>query len=131
MATMRTIQRHKTMQSTQLKISHLNLGVSNVGISERFYGEILGLPTRRVEEHVEIRWSDDFVLVLTSSPPAGRGKFHFGFRVGSAKEVDDWAARLRERGVEIVVGPSGENGRRQLFCIDPDDYKIEIYSEPP
>jgi catechol 2,3-dioxygenase-like lactoylglutathione lyase family enzyme len=117
------------MQTKPLRLTHLSLGVSNVGISERFYGEILGLPTQRVDEHVEIRWSDDLSLILTSSPPAGRGKFHFGFRVESAEEVDAWAARLRDRGVEIVIGPSGENGRRQMFCIDPDDYKIEIYCE--
>jgi len=118
------------MQTRQLRISHLSLGVSNVGVSERFYGETLGLPTERVDEHVEIRWSD-FLLVLTASPPAGRGKFHFGFRVETAEEVDVWAARLRESGVEIVTGPSGENGLRQLFFIDPDDYKIEIFFETP
>ncbi len=118
-------------QTTPLRLTHLSLGVSNVATSERFYGEVLGLPTQRVEDHVEIRWSDDFLLILTPSPPAGRGKFHFGFRVGSAEEVDAWAARLRERGVDIVTGPSGENGLRQMYCIDPDDYKIEIYSETP
>jgi catechol 2,3-dioxygenase-like lactoylglutathione lyase family enzyme len=90
---------------------------------------VLGLPTQRVGELVEIRWSDDFLLILTASPPAGRGKFHFGFRVDNAEEVDAWAERLRERGVDIVIGPSGEDGRRQLYCIDPDDYKIEIYYE--
>jgi catechol 2,3-dioxygenase-like lactoylglutathione lyase family enzyme len=119
------------MQTTPLKLTHLSLGVSNIAISERFYGDVLGLPTQRAGDHVEIRWSDDFLLILTASPPAGRGKFHFGFRVESAEEVDAWAARLRERGVEIVIGPSGENGRRQLYCIDPDDYKIEIYCETP
>jgi catechol 2,3-dioxygenase-like lactoylglutathione lyase family enzyme len=116
------------MQTTPLRLTHLSLGVSNVTKSERFYGEILGLPTQRVGDHVEIRWSD-FLLILTPSPPAERGKFHFGFRVESAGEVDAWAARLRERGVEYVAGPSGENTLRQLYCIDPDEYKIEIYAE--
>lgn len=119
------------MMHSTLRLTHLSLGVSNVGESERFYGEILGLPTQRVDDHVEIRWSDDFLLVLTSSPPAGRGKFHFGFRVASPEEVDAWAARLRERGVAIVTGPSSETGRRQMFCIDPDDYKLEIYCDAP
>ena len=117
------------MQTTPLHISHLSLGVSNIGASERFYGEVLGLPTQRVDDHVEIRWNDDFLLILTASPPAGRGKFHFGFRVQTAEEVDAWAARLRDRGVDIVTGPAGENGLRQMYCIDPDDYKIEIYCE--
>ena len=117
------------MHTIPLRLAQLSLGVSNIAVSERFYGETLGLPTRRVGDHVEIRWGQDFLLMLTASPPAGRGKFHFGFRVESADEVDAWAARLRDRGLDIVTGPSSENGRRQLFCIDPDDYKIEIYYE--
>jgi catechol 2,3-dioxygenase-like lactoylglutathione lyase family enzyme len=112
-----------------LKLTHLSLGVANINISERFYGDVLGLATKRIDDSVEIRWSDDFLLILNASPPAGRGKFHFGFRVKSAAEVDAWAERLRERGVDIVIGPSGEDGHRQLFCIDPDYYKIEIYAE--
>jgi catechol 2,3-dioxygenase-like lactoylglutathione lyase family enzyme len=118
------------MTQTTLRLTHLNLGVANLGVSERFYGEVLGLPTTRVDDRVEIRWSDAFLLILTSSPPAGRGKFHFGFRVERDEEVDQWAKRLRDKGVEIVIGPSSEGGHRRLFCIDPDDYKIEIYSEP-
>jgi len=117
------------MKTASLKLTHLSLGVANISISERFYGDVLGLPTKRIDDIVEIRWSDDFLLILNASPPAGRGKFHFGFRVGTAAEVDAWAERLRERGVEIVIGPSGDAGLRQLFCIDPDDYKIEIFSE--
>ena len=117
------------MQTTPLRLTHLNLGVANLNVSERFYGDVLGLPTKRIEDRVEIRWGDDLLLILSSSPPAGRGKFHFGFRVKTPEEVDVWAHRLREKGVEIVIGPSGSDGLRQLFCIDPDDYKIEIYSE--
>ena len=116
------------MTQPTLRLTHLSLGVSNLGISERFYGEVLGLPTTRDDDRVEIRWND-FLLILTASPPAGRGKFHFGFRVETAAEVDAWAQRLRERNVDIVIGPSSEGGLRQLYCIDPDDYKIEIYSE--
>jgi catechol 2,3-dioxygenase-like lactoylglutathione lyase family enzyme len=116
------------MMQTTLRLTHLSLGVSNVAVSERFYRDVLGLPTEHVDDHVEIRWSDDFLLILTPSPPAGRAKFHFGFRVGTPEEVDAWAARLRDRGVDIVTGPSSSNGLRQLYCIDPDDYQIEIYS---
>lgn len=114
-----------------MKLTHLSLGVANISISERFYGDVLKLPTKRTGDEVEIRWSNDFLLILTSSPPSGRGKFHFGFRVDKPQEVDQWAQRLRDMGVDAVIGPSSENGRRQLYCIDPDDYKIEIYSETP
>lgn len=116
------------MHVTQLRLTNLSLGVSDIARSERFYGETLGLTTKRIDDRVEIRWND-FLLILTASPPAGRGKFHFGFRVDTAEEVNAWATRLREHGVEIVVGPSSDNGRTQLFFIDPDDYQLSIYSE--
>ena len=116
------------MTSTKLRLTHLSLGVANLDVSEKFYREVLDLPVQRVDDHVEVRWND-FLLILTSSPPAGRGKFHFGFRVETKAEVDAWGKRLRELGVDIVIGPSGEGSLRQLYCIDPDDYKIEIYSE--
>ncbi|HKE36872.1 MAG TPA: VOC family protein [Candidatus Baltobacteraceae bacterium] len=116
------------MHVSQLRLTHLSLGVSDIVTSERFYRETLGLATHRVDDVVEVRWND-FLLILNASPPAGRGKFHFGFRVDTAEEVAAWAARLRDRGVEIVVGPSSDKGRTHLFFIDPDDYQLEIYSE--
>ena len=115
-------------EPARLRFTHLSLGVSSLDASERFYRDVLGLHTQRVDDHVEVRW-EDFLLIFTLSPPAGRGKFHFGFRVDRPEEVDAWAARVRTAGVEIVTGPTQQDGLRQLYFIDPDDYKIEIYSE--
>jgi catechol 2,3-dioxygenase-like lactoylglutathione lyase family enzyme len=111
-----------------VKISHLSLGVGNLAESEKFYRDVLGLPAQREGEDVYVRWPD-FLLVLTEKPPAARGKFHFGFRVNSNSEVDDWANRLRSQGVQIVAGPATHDGTRQLFFLDPDQYEIEIFSE--
>ena len=114
--------------SSQLRLGHLSLGVSDLDLSERFYHDVLGLNTTRKDDLIEIRWSD-MLLILTHRPPAGRGKFHFGFRVGSAGEVDQWAERIRAAGVEIVSGPMSDGGMRQLFFVDPDNYEIEIYHQ--
>ncbi|HTX60073.1 MAG TPA: VOC family protein [Verrucomicrobiae bacterium] len=110
-----------------LRPAHLSLGVSDTAISERFYRDVLGLPTQRAGEEIVVRWPD-FLLVLAPRPPAGRGKFHFGFRVETADEVDRWAERLRANGAENVSGPFTDNGERQVYFIDPDDYEIEIYA---
>jgi catechol 2,3-dioxygenase-like lactoylglutathione lyase family enzyme len=111
-----------------MKLAHLSLGVSDLAQSERFYGEILGLRVRHQGEDVVVQWAD-FLLVLMQNPPSERSKFHFGFRVDNHGEVDAWAQKLREHHVQIVSGPAGDDGLRQLFFLDPDQYLIEIYSE--
>jgi catechol 2,3-dioxygenase-like lactoylglutathione lyase family enzyme len=111
-----------------MKLSHLSLGVNDLGVSEKFYRDVLGLPAQRDGGDVFVRWPD-FLLVLSEKPPAARGKFHFGFRVDSAAEVDEWADRLRAQGVQIVSGPATDGSARQLFFLDPDSYEVEIFSD--
>ena len=111
-----------------MKISHLSLGVTDLNASEAFYRDVLGLPTQRHGEDVRVEWPD-FSLLLTERPPADRSKFHFGFRVGSEPEVDAWAERLRSHHAQIIAGPASNDGTRQLFFLDPDQYVIEIYAE--
>lgn len=111
-----------------MKISHLSLGVTDLNASEAFYRDVLGLPTQRHGEDVRVQWPD-FLLLLTERPPADRSKFHFGFRVGGDAEVDSWGKRLRSNGVQILSGPASNDGTRQLFFLDPDQYVIEIYAE--
>jgi catechol 2,3-dioxygenase-like lactoylglutathione lyase family enzyme len=111
-----------------MKLTHLSLGVSDLAQSEKFYRDLLGLPAQREGGELLVRWPD-FLLVLSEKPPAARGKFHFGFRVNSSVEVDEWAERLRAQGVQIVSGPATDGSIRQLFFLDPDSYEVEIFSE--
>ncbi|HKU68069.1 MAG TPA: VOC family protein [Candidatus Baltobacteraceae bacterium] len=110
-----------------MKISHLSLGVSDLRASEKFYRDVLGLATKRDGEDVRVEWPE-FLLVLSEKPPTDRSKFHFGFRIDSQAEVDTWAERLRANGVQIISGPATDNGTRQLFFLDPDQYVVEIYA---
>ena len=113
---------------TNLRFAHLSLGVSDLDVSESFYRDVLGLPTKRNADEVEVQWPD-FTLILVHRPPATRGKFHFGFVVPKGEEVDAWAERLRANGVGIMSGPATSDGERRLYFLDPDNYEIEIYSE--
>jgi catechol 2,3-dioxygenase-like lactoylglutathione lyase family enzyme len=111
-----------------LKVSHLSLGVADVDRSEQFYHGVLQLPTRRDGDDAVVQWPD-FELVISARPPAHRSKMHFGFRVPSRSDVDAWAQRIREKGTEIVSGPSDNDGTYQLFIVDPDNYEVEIYAQ--
>ena len=116
------------LDTATLRLAHLSLGVNDIEVSERFYRDVLRLDTKRNGDEVVVRWGD-FALILIQRPPTGRAKFQIGFRVDSAQEVDSWAKRIKEAGVNIFSGPSGEGAERRLYFIDPDDYEIEIYSE--
>ncbi len=111
-----------------LKISYLNLGVSDLAESERFYADALGLQVERVDQCVCVRWPD-LLLELTENPPSARGKFHFGFQVDRPADVDEWTRKLREKGVRIIAGPATHDGAYQVFLLDPDQYEIKIYSK--
>ena len=111
-----------------IKISHLSLGVSDLRASGAFYRDALGLQVEDLGGDLAVNWPD-FLLTLHENPPAGRGKFHFGFKVGQRSEVDAWAERLRGKGAQIVAGPAAREGTYHLFVLDPDAYEIEIYAD--
>ena len=108
-----------------LRPSHLTLGVNNLAVSERFYRDALGFSLRREDGNLRIELPD-FAIVLTESPPSRLSKFHFGFRVDTAAEVDAWAARAKAFGAR-TEWPHDRDGGRTVFINDPDDYVIEIY----
>lgn len=114
--------------TSALTLSQLNLGVSDLDLSERFYRDVLDLPTQRVGESIVVAWPS-FTLKLTARPPADRGKFCFAFRVESRREVDEWAFRLRAAKVDMVSGPADDGPLRELSFVDPDNYEIEIFFE--
>lgn len=111
-----------------LKLSYLNLGVSDLAESERFYRDALGLPVERSQDGVVVHWPD-LLLEFIETPPSTRGKFHFGFEVERPADVDEWMQRLRSQGVRVIAGPASHNGTYQVFLLDPDQYEIKIYSK--
>lgn len=103
-----------------------------------FYGTTLGFPLHReLSSHwIEFRVGSN-LLALTErggrfndpSPPAGDLSLQLAFRVAPG-EVASCAAVLKERGVNIVAGPTDQPfGHRTLFFRDPDGNVLEIYAE--
>lgn len=111
-----------------LRITHLSLGVSDLAETGRFYRDVLGLPVEKDGDDLCVRWPD-LAITFTENPPSARGKFHFGFRVASPQEVDEWAERLRGKNVRVLGAPNTQDGERKFYFLDPDQYEIEIYSE--
>ena len=117
---------------------HTNWRVRDLGVSLRFYQDVLGLTPFGLEEYhrgerplVSIRVTEDFILHLTPDPDfeRGSGYDHLALLVEDA-ERDEVAAYLESEGVEIekrfdsITGARGEGPA--LYVRDPDGYRIEL-----
>jgi catechol 2,3-dioxygenase-like lactoylglutathione lyase family enzyme len=99
---------------------HVEIHVSDLAASRRFYGEALGLPT--VEGEV-VEWGDFGIIAVDKEHPLTRN-LHVAFGVEDRDAVDAWWNRLTEAGYES----DGEPGSRPqyspsyygAFVLDPD-----------
>jgi len=103
-----------------------------------FYGTVLGFP---VHKELGSKWIEYRVgsntLALTERgavfddplPPVGVLSLQLAFRVAPG-EILTCASTLKERGVNIISGPTDQPwGHRTLFFRDPDGNVLEIYAE--
>jgi len=113
-------------------LNHVALHATDLEVSRRFYGDLLGLPPKpRPAFDFPGAWFDlgegrelhllagtDFGVISHS-----RGA-HFALEVESLEETERF---LCGRGIEIVQGPQTRpDGARQLFVKDPDGYWVEF-----
>ncbi len=103
-----------------------------------FYGETLGFALHKElgPQWVEYRIGSN-ILALTErgakfedpAPPIGVLSLQLAFRVAPG-EVAICASTLKERGIDIISGPTDQPwGHRTLFFRDPDGNVLEIYAE--
>jgi metallothiol transferase len=111
-----------------LTLAHLQLDVTDLARSEQFYRDVLMLPVTRRGDTLQVRHGGT-LLVLAAGDADLRGTLHFGFRVAVDADVDAWFARLRDRGVPIVEGPTDRGAVYVGRLLDPDGYPVEIYAE--
>ena len=119
-------------------LRHAALLVGDLKTSMAFYRDILGM---------ELEWKPDSEnAYLTSGSdnlalhqlPAGREPGdvqvldHIGFAVARAEDVDAWAERLGQKGIEIAKPPkTHRDGARSFYFFDPDRILIQIIHHPP
>ena len=125
-------------------IAHLDLSVSDVARSARWYERVLGMrELRRVE------FPNRTMVVLHHAPsglviglnqhrdqPDGPfderriGLDHVGFAVAHREELDAWQARLRKLNVEHSPIGEVEAGAALVFR-DPDNIQLEFWWPRP
>ncbi len=108
--------------------------------AEHFYGDVLGLEqVAQVEgRHVFFRCGGAMLLIFNAEatreaptnpdmpvPPHGsRGPGHLCFALPD-DEIDGWAERLREAGVEIEADFRWPGGARSIYFRDPAGNSLE------
>ena len=115
-------------------LSHVQLVVSDVAASERWYSVVLGLERLTAEEgnYVALRHRPGrLVIVLSSdaqSGPTGNSRErldHLAFLVPDGDSLRAWAAQLCLLGIGNG-GVVDEDGRPSLMLTDPHGIKIEL-----
>lgn len=59
-------------------------------------------------------------------PHGGTGVQHIAFAVADMSELEAWAARLGQRGVEIESRVRWPRGGESIYIRDPDQHSIEL-----
>lgn len=123
-------------------VSHLDLSVSDVESSARWYCDVLGLRRLRRADldnriMIVLRHDDTGLIIglnQHNEPSADRfdehrpGLDHVGFTVTQRSDLDAWQARLAELGVEhspVQDSPSGSGAA--LVFRDPDNIQLEFW----
>ena len=100
-------------------IGHVGLKVSNLEKSREFYHKILGLKNKTKGENTAFVPSGSDILVLYEAKE-GVSDFHFGFRLDSPSQVEEWKHWLRSNNVRIYEYINEEGHPRTIKLKDPD-----------
>jgi catechol-2,3-dioxygenase len=118
-------------------LSHVQLLVSDVEASARWYGAVLSLVPYAQDldiGYVALRQPAAKVVVVLTTRPVEDGDArrsgpdvldHIAFAVADGDSLRAWAARLTELGIDhdgVVL----ENGRPSLQLRDPDGIAVEL-----
>jgi catechol 2,3-dioxygenase-like lactoylglutathione lyase family enzyme len=124
------------------QLSHLAIVVDDVAKARWFYETVLGcevqvwretqLLIHLGESLIVAKLSKDAVDATRQSGSLEKQVLdHFGFMAKSSSQVDAFAARLKEFGLEIVKGPYDRADGRAVYFRDPFGNLVEyLYYNP-
>jgi catechol 2,3-dioxygenase-like lactoylglutathione lyase family enzyme len=118
--------------------SHVQLLVSDIATSERWYTTVLGMERLVADEgagYVALRHRPSGVVVVLTvrgdAPAAGPGPLdHLAFAVPDGDALGRWAEELAAAGIDHA-GVVSELGKPSLQLRDPDGIAIELVAPPP
>jgi glyoxylase I family protein len=129
-------------------IQHVDLAVTDVDRSLAFYMDLLGpLGLRELERYATYRGTEEVVYLSFGDESFGLrpadggihryyevGLEHLAFEVDTSEEVDAAHGRCVRRGDRIHCPPEEDSdiaGYYAFFVLDPDGFRIEVFSPGP
>jgi catechol-2,3-dioxygenase len=119
--------------------SHVQLLVSDIAQSERWYSLVLGLERLAFADdgtYVALRNPTGRIVVVLSvarDPESGivgtQRLDHIAFAAPDGASLEAWASQLRELGIDHS-GVVDELGKPSLVLTDPDGIQIELVAPP-
>jgi len=117
---------------SSLGLNHINLNVTNIERSEKFYLDAFGLEVRFREGtgmvFVGARGAHDLVTLCRAEPgaPIGDGGVsHFGFRVLPG-EFEELVEQVQRTGGKLLRRGKHSESQPFAYFSDPDGYTIEL-----
>lgn len=109
-------------------IGHVGLRVTSLGRSLRFYDKILGLASSKGQTGTaRLPCGSDTLVIYEES--SKNTDFHFGFRLDSRSQVDEWKNWIIHNKITILDNITEKDHPRSFKFRDPDGYIIEISSK--
>jgi catechol 2,3-dioxygenase-like lactoylglutathione lyase family enzyme len=115
-----------------LGLNHINLNVSDIARSEKFYLEAFGLEVRFREGtqmvFVGTVGGHDLVTLCQAKkddPIGDGGVSHFGFRA-APEEFDAMVAQIERAGAKLLRRGHHSESEPFAYFTDPDGYTIEL-----
>ena len=115
-----------------LGLNHINLNVSDLARSEKFYLDAFGLEVRFREGtsmvFVGSQGGHDLVTLCQAeagAPIGDGGVSHFGFRA-APEEFDAMVAQIERAGATLLRSGKHSESEPFAYFTDPDGYTIEL-----
>jgi glyoxylase I family protein len=138
------------MKNTLLGIDHVALRTFDTAATERFWGELLGLPVAERIGGVSEEWDGrrwrltgfvlpsgaqlDFFEVEGTPRPPSHGVLdtvqHVALTVTSRAALEDWRKTLESRGFPVLEEQDHGGGRHSLYFADPNGHYLELTCRP-
>ena len=115
-------------------LTHIAMAVKDLDQTLAFYQKVFEVEVMYYkDDFLQVRTPGANDIIVFEKKKADYGKTgsiaHFGFRLRSAKDIDEMANRIKRAGGTITDQGEFVPGEPYIFFKDPDGYEVEICYE--
>ena len=115
-------------------LTHIAMAVKDLDQTLAFYQKVFEVEVMYYKDdflQVRTPGANDIIVFEKKKADYGQtgGIAHFGFRLRSAKDIDEMANRIKRAGGTITDQGEFVPGEPYIFFKDPDGYEVEICYE--